>query len=177
MGAFLGYFYWTYFYLIDLSHRIILLLFLVGLTAGSTISMVGSTLSFITFTLPIYIPIMARNFFHADPDSHLIGLVVIMFIGFILVIFTSNRKMLRDNIELLVQQSELNEQLEKFNRKLSIVSITDDLTKLANRRYFQERLISDWIRAKRARIAVSLLIIDIDYFKACNDNHGHLYGD
>ena len=177
LGSFLGYFYWTYFYLLDLSHRMILLLFLVGLTAGSTISMAGSTLSFITFTLPIYIPIMGRNFLHADSDSHLIGLVIVIFMGFILVIFTTNRKMLRDNIELLVHQSELNEQLEQFNHKLSIVSITDDLTKLANRRYFQERLISDWIRAKRARIPVSLLIIDIDYFKACNDNYGHLYGD
>jgi len=78
--------------------------------------------------------------------------MVAIFIGFLLIIYSANKKMLLSNIELLVHQRELNEQLEQFNQRLSIASVTDALTNLANRRYFQERLIADWIRAKRAKL-------------------------
>jgi len=103
--------------------------------------------------------------------------MVAIFIGFLLIIYSANKKMLLSNIELLVHQRELNEQLEQFNQRLSIASVTDALTNLANRRYFQERLIADWIRAKRAKLSISLIMIDIDYFKTINDHYGHLYGD
>jgi diguanylate cyclase (GGDEF)-like protein len=54
---------------------------------------------------------------------------------------------------------------------------TDVLTGLPNRRAFDERMDEEWRRARRSNTAVSLLFIDVDYFKAYNDNYGHALGD
>jgi len=57
------------------------------------------------------------------------------------------------------------------------LSITDDLTGLYNRRYFNQRFEREVLRAKRYRRPLSILLIDIDYFKNYNDINGHLLGD
>jgi diguanylate cyclase (GGDEF)-like protein len=56
-------------------------------------------------------------------------------------------------------------------------SITDGLTGLYNRRYFQERLISEESRSKRHRHPFSIIMLDIDHFKNYNDTCGHPTGD
>jgi diguanylate cyclase (GGDEF)-like protein len=53
----------------------------------------------------------------------------------------------------------------------------DALTRLYNRRYVDERLQSEFSFARRHRAALSILLIDIDYFKRVNDNYGHPMGD
>lgn len=60
---------------------------------------------------------------------------------------------------------------------LKQISITDGLTGLLNRHYFEERLTEEIDRAARTRSHVSLVMIDIDGFKAFNDTHGHMSGD
>ena len=57
------------------------------------------------------------------------------------------------------------------------LAITDGLTGLYNHRYFYERLAQEVARAKRYELALSLLMIDIDDFKAYNDTFGHPCGD
>lgn len=57
------------------------------------------------------------------------------------------------------------------------LSITDDLTGLYNRRYFNQRYEREFQRAKRYRRPLSVLMVDIDYFKNYNDINGHLLGD
>ncbi|HET6371105.1 MAG TPA: sensor domain-containing diguanylate cyclase, partial [Nitrospiria bacterium] len=61
--------------------------------------------------------------------------------------------------------------------ELRKISITDHLTGLLNRRYFQERLIEEVERSRRHRLPVSLMIIDVDDFKKINDSLGHPAGD
>ncbi len=63
------------------------------------------------------------------------------------------------------------------SQELRKISITDSLTGLLNRRYFQERLAEEVDRATRHGHALSLIMIDIDHFKAYNDANGHLAGD
>jgi diguanylate cyclase (GGDEF)-like protein len=53
----------------------------------------------------------------------------------------------------------------------------DGLTGLANRRYFDEAMRTEWARAMRENQPLSLLMVDVDNFKAYNDAHGHLGGD
>jgi len=57
------------------------------------------------------------------------------------------------------------------------ISITDSLTGLLNRRYFEERLSEEFERSRRHKQPFSLIILDIDNFKNLNDSYGHLFGD
>ena len=56
-------------------------------------------------------------------------------------------------------------------------AVTDSLTGLANRRRFDDALESEFRRASRDHLPLSLLVFDLDHFKALNDNHGHPVGD
>ncbi len=68
-------------------------------------------------------------------------------------------------------------QLRHYAQMLERLSGTDGLTALANRRSFDAVLEREWQRALRNRSWISLLMIDIDFFKAYNDRYGHLMGD
>jgi len=62
---------------------------------------------------------------------------------------------------------------EEFKKLATI----DPLTKLFNRRYFTEQADKEFIRAKRYKLSMALISIDIDHFKSINDNYGHPAGD
>ncbi|MEZ0171936.1 sensor domain-containing diguanylate cyclase [Microvirga sp. TS319] len=66
---------------------------------------------------------------------------------------------------------------EQVEAELAILAATDGLTGLANRRTFDSRLEIEWLRAARDGIPLSLLLIDVDQFKAYNDLYGHQQGD
>jgi diguanylate cyclase (GGDEF)-like protein len=62
-------------------------------------------------------------------------------------------------------------------RDLRRQSRTDTLTKVPNRRFFDEHVTNEFDRARRSQSALSLLVVDIDHFKQFNDRHGHTRGD
>ncbi|MDD5217732.1 MAG: GGDEF domain-containing protein [Candidatus Omnitrophica bacterium] len=67
--------------------------------------------------------------------------------------------------------------MKRVNRELQRLSNLDSLTKIANRRFFDTRLDYYFERAKITSTPMSLIIIDVDFFKAYNDSLGHLSGD
>lgn len=67
--------------------------------------------------------------------------------------------------------------LEKVNKHLKNLSALDGLTKIYNRRKFDEFMQHEWKSAMRRSIQLSLIMIDIDIFKAFNDTYGHQAGD
>ncbi|WP_447651695.1 diguanylate cyclase [Pseudomonas abietaniphila] len=69
------------------------------------------------------------------------------------------------------------QQLLDTNLVLQRLMNSDGLTGLSNRRHFDEYLELEWRRAIREQTQLSLMMIDVDYFKAYNDNFGHLEGD
>ncbi|MBR0856071.1 sensor domain-containing diguanylate cyclase [Bradyrhizobium liaoningense] len=71
---------------------------------------------------------------------------------------------------------DITEQKE-LETRLEMLAIEDSLTGLANRRRFDERLSEEWTRAYRDRSSLALLMIDVDHFKAYNDEYGHPAGD
>jgi two-component system chemotaxis family response regulator WspR len=71
----------------------------------------------------------------------------------------------------------LNERLAEINQELERLSVTDSLTGLANRRFFNEYLHREWLREQREKQPFSVIMIDIDHFKKYNDHYGHLEGD
>lgn len=72
---------------------------------------------------------------------------------------------------------EMQRQLEKSNTELQRLSSLDGLTGIANRRQFDETLKREWQRAQREATPLSLILIDIDFFKLYNDTYGHQRGD
>ncbi|MBA3486155.1 MAG: diguanylate cyclase, partial [Lysobacter sp.] len=68
-------------------------------------------------------------------------------------------------------------ELEELNRKLAELATEDALTGVANRRAMQNGLQREWVRCQDQHRPLSVLMIDVDFFKRYNDEYGHLEGD
>lgn len=79
----------------------------------------------------------------------------------------------------MILASQLAMEIKKVNLYESVekLSITDGLTGIYLRRYFTDRLSEEVKRSLRLNLKFSVLMIDIDYFKICNDTYGHMAGD
>jgi diguanylate cyclase (GGDEF)-like protein len=73
--------------------------------------------------------------------------------------------------------SERTVALEEANRALAVLSKTDELTQLPNRRQFDVTLDAEWRRAARTLAPFAVAMVDVDHFKRYNDRHGHPAGD
>ena len=79
--------------------------------------------------------------------------------------------------ELERQVAERTRELTDANQELQRLSLSDALTCIGNRRYQDEFLEREWRRALREQTPLSLVMLDIDYFKLFNDTYGHVAGD
>ena len=80
-----------------------------------------------------------------------------------------------DDLEAKVKQRTT--ELEIANDKLQMLSTTDALTGLSNRRHFDAQWHTEWQRALRAGNPIAMIMLDVDHFKAFNDSLGHPAGD
>jgi len=88
----------------------------------------------------------------------------------------------QEELENRVQERtlELNialQELEEVNHELEQKNTLDELTGLFNRRFYDQKILAEFRRSKRNLTPLSLVLIDIDHFKAVNDTYGHLAGD
>jgi len=81
------------------------------------------------------------------------------------------------NRRLEARIAERTQELEDVNRRLAELATEDALTGVANRRALENGLRREWFRCLDQRRPLSVLMIDVDHFKAYNDAHGHLEGD
>lgn len=88
------------------------------------------------------------------------------------------------NVEALIgfmfdisERKKSEAQLIQLQQELEELSYKDGLTGVANRRQFDKVMESEWANARRNQQPLSLLLIDIDYFKPYNDHFGHIKGD
>ena len=84
---------------------------------------------------------------------------------------------LEANRRLEARIAERTRELEDLNRQLAELVTEDALTGVANRRALETGLRREWFRCLDQRRPLSVLMIDVDHFKAYNDAHGHLEGD
>jgi len=84
------------------------------------------------------------------------------------------RKRVAEQTEELLHKNEL---LEQANARLESLSMLDELTGIANRRFFENALADEWNRALRREEPLSLVLLDLDHFKDLNDRRGHRAGD
>lgn len=68
-------------------------------------------------------------------------------------------------------------ELKFYREKVEEMSLFDEITKVPNKRYFNKYYETEWRRAARENTDMSIIFIDIDYFKNYNDTYGHLEGD
>ena len=93
--------------------------------------------------------------------------------GIAYIVEHRERAMFLQGLLLDIDKAEkdlLNQHLERLSRE-------DSLTGLANRRYFDERLKMEWDRCLREKKPLSVILLDIDFFKQYNDRYGHMAGD
>jgi two-component system chemotaxis family response regulator WspR len=115
------------------------------------------------FMRQVPILIMAK----ADDDIELFSLTCGA-VGFLAKPFKSALTLARIKLHLAQVQE---------HRRLSSLSMTDGLTQIANRRFFDEFYHAEWRRACREKGSLGLIMVDLDHFKAFNDHYGHLEGD
>lgn len=94
----------------------------------------------------------------------------------------AQQKKLNENLEQTVRDRTIElektmEHLNKVNAELEELSVKDGLTGVYNRRYFDKKAEEEWDRAMRNPAMVSVLLLDLDHFKAVNDTRGHQCGD
>ncbi|WNC46039.1 diguanylate cyclase [Thermosynechococcus sp. GLH187] len=80
-------------------------------------------------------------------------------------------------LTVALQQAEMYAALEAANANLQQMVYIDSLTDIGNRRCFDELFAKEWRRCQREQQPLSLVMLDIDCFKAYNDHYGHLQGD
>lgn len=79
--------------------------------------------------------------------------------------------------EMAQRLSQRNSELRTMNGRLASLARTDGLTGLANRRTFDVQFSQDWVRARGDGVPLTLVMLDVDHFKAFNDTRGHVAGD
>jgi diguanylate cyclase (GGDEF)-like protein len=140
-----------------------------GLIGGLFLSARTTAIIFIvTFVGLLILPLFAPGF---SIFNILNALFFILTVGALVVMATNLRQRYLDQIHVQTQQ------LVESEARLRELSIRDPLTGLFNRRYLEEVLALEIIRAARTGYPVGIIMTDIDYFKRINDTHGHAAGD
>lgn len=87
------------------------------------------------------------------------------------IVDITERKRAESEIESLATQ------LKKEKETAEKISLTDGMTGLSNRRYLDDQIILEYFRMKRTGQLLSIIMLDVDFFKLYNDTYGHLQGD
>jgi diguanylate cyclase (GGDEF)-like protein len=124
---------------------------------------------FITFIGLLLLPVFVPGF-SASKDLNA-PLLFILTVGGLVVMATNLRQRYIDQIDWQTQQ------LVTSEAQLRELSVRDPLTGLFNRRYLEEMLELEMIRATRNGYLIGIIAVDIDHFKRFNDTHGHAAGD
>lgn len=92
-------------------------------------------------------------------------------------LFRQSKRLVKMGDRMQSDLNDLNSELQCHKEKLAELSYVDGLTAIPNRRRFNEYLEAEWKRAMRSGSPLSLILIDIDFFKQYNDHYGHSAGD
>jgi diguanylate cyclase (GGDEF)-like protein len=170
MGAMWGSIYFiSYHYLIGAHENIILLVF-GGISAGALSSLSVYTTAYLAYILSMLIPVIAYNYWLMGLEQIILASMTLVFVFILIIESKANEKLFKSTFRLTEEKEFLIDKLEKL-------SITDALTGLYNRRFFNNKLSEEYNRAKRNKYHITLVSIDVDNFKLINDNLGHPYGD
>lgn len=152
----------------DISILLTLTASTLGLASSITLSISDVIRRF--YALAILVPIICGLIYQGSVQSYVMAVMGGLLLGYA---FIASKIANQDYWQAIINQTLV----EKRAAQMELLSITDQLTSLNNRSFFDRRLHEVWKRATRQQTNLSLLILDLDHFKAINDNYGHLYGD
>lgn len=170
MGIAWGYSYFIFLpHLTELAELMIVLVF-GGMCAGSIASLSVYLPAYYAYIFPMYIPLIIYNYCLFDFNRAIMATLFLLLVIMLSIVANMNKKLLHKTFQLASDKDFLINQLE-------MLSITDSLTGLFNRRHFKVILEEEYNRAKRSKRPLNLVAIDVDNFKLINDFFGHPYGD
>ncbi len=162
----------------------LLILVMIGISAGSILRGIGDTRVALTFSLPIHLSILLAllnigGIFSALMTINVLGMMLVMIRSSrsAEAVFISNIVSKLEATELAQSLAIANDEILQQNARLETLANRDTTTGLANRMYFNGRLLGDIAEASVKGGEVALLIIDLDRFKSINDTLGHSAGD
>ncbi|MFH2144708.1 MAG: diguanylate cyclase [Candidatus Omnitrophota bacterium] len=121
------------------------------------------------------VPIIILNFESSDPKEKIKLFNAALVDGYFTAPISFDELAAYSNVFL--QHQALEQELEAKNNLLAKISMTDELMQIYNRRYLIKRIDEEIARIKRYHYPLSMIMVDIDYFKNINDRYGHSQGD
>ncbi len=122
------------------------------------------------FALFIYLPSLITGFIVGNEEIIILAVLLIITLLYI----AESTKFSYNDYWSAITNAKASDDKAKQLKKLSI---TDSLTGIYNRMYFNDSLNHEWKRCSRLQSSLSIMLIDLDHFKNVNDNFGHLAGD
>jgi diguanylate cyclase (GGDEF)-like protein len=147
------------------------LITIAAVALGGTVTLSISSRVRIFYPLLIFVPPMGSLILLDPTPEHLFLAILALFS--LIYITDAARLTSRDYWEAI----NSHQIAEQRATQLEQLSITDPLTQLKNRMYFNKRYREEWKRCNRHEVPLSVLMIDLDHFKQINDTYGHLFGD
>ncbi len=148
-----------------------------SLSAATTVSHAAIRSGPAAWMVPALIPYAVRCIAEWRETERTVGVLIVVYLITLLRYTLNNHALITSSIWLKFENVRLLEEVRQTNEMLRLASMIDGLTGLANRRSFDEFLDKEWRRAVRDKTPISAIMLDIDHFKAYNDNYGHQAGD
>ena len=144
---------------------------------GSVLTLGVFIPAFLAFVLPAILPMILIFALGGGAENLFLALYSSIFLGLMIAITFRFNRSLRHLWQITFEKEGLVKSLTEAQGHLELLAKTDGLTGIANRRHFNEVLEIEFARSHRSRVPLSLLLMDIDSFKAFNDSYGHVEGD
>jgi len=148
-----------------------------AMAMGGVLTLAAFLPAFLAFTFPAVLPMVVILAFSGGTGGIVLALYSFIFLILLVGIALRFNKEMRQTWQLTFDKEDLVSAVTEAHDRLALLADTDSLTKLANRRRFDEVLGKEFARSKRTRQPLALLMLDIDHFKDFNDRHGHPAGD
>lgn len=160
-----------------MPYQVTLFTIFTGMTASVFSANTSYFIAFPTFYVPPVSLLAFTVFSHPSNGFLELGLLVIIYMVLMYISGLQFHNRLTQSLEARFEHEDLAKELAQSNKKLKHIADIDALTGIANRRAMDSYLTKEWNRHSRNGQPLSLLFIDVDYFKQYNDTYGHDAGD